>query len=413
MSTSLWARGSTIVFHKKADPNPRRGPKEYIRALFDYWPALLIFAMAIVGAVETYLVLQAAESKNSDNTFIQHASDRATVLVWELQRVIGDLQIVTAYMAISYDWREDYFREKFKNLTAGILDRSPGTQGLTWVPMVWSPSERAYLEEQQGRQLNLGGPPAQMRNSSLLGRPVRCIYYKDAAGANLCSPAAPGGGPMSAAGPGVEHAFFPVLFLEPVNDPTGFRRCGGAARQEAAGCCGEGGRRRLLRRGLAKGSRGLSPRLCGPIGGWRRFSRRGLRGPAQRVGAGLPSVDQCSLNSWGRLLCRGVAKTLRSGRGSRSPEKPGALVRSLPRKRSCGLRGRGAARVVLRRDRTRQRAGESEGLVEKLWRWAFAWSFFQNAPLLVLLRGEFTEGSQQFTKGVCFPQIVVWGVYRE
>eukprot|EP00291_Cryptomonas_curvata_P015467 CAMPEP_0172152354 /NCGR_PEP_ID=MMETSP1050-20130122/793_1 /TAXON_ID=233186 /ORGANISM="Cryptomonas curvata, Strain CCAP979/52" /LENGTH=785 /DNA_ID=CAMNT_0012820671 /DNA_START=143 /DNA_END=2501 /DNA_ORIENTATION=+ len=184
--------------------------------------------MAIVGAYQSYSVLKAEETRNADNTFLQHAGDRATVLMWEVQRVVGDLQIVTAYMAVSFDWREDYFREKFKNLTAGILERSPGTQGLTWVPMVSDPAERAMLEEQQARQLNLPSTPAQSRITSS-GQSVRCIYYKDAAGANLCSPPTPVGGPWSVGGPGVPHAFFPVLFLEPVEDPSGLRSSNAAA----------------------------------------------------------------------------------------------------------------------------------------------------------------------------------------
>ncbi len=202
--------------------------KSWACSLWEYWPACLIAAMAVVGACESFAVLKSEENKNSDNSFLQHASDRATVVVWELQRVIGDLQIVTAYMAVSYDWREDYFREKFKNLTSGILDRSPGTQGLTWVPMVSDPVERAYLEEQQARQLNLPSSSAQSRITSS-GRSVRCFYYRNAAGASLCSAATPQGGPWNAAGDGIPHAFFPVLFLEPVEDPTKFRSSNAAA----------------------------------------------------------------------------------------------------------------------------------------------------------------------------------------
>jgi hypothetical protein len=198
-SSSLWGHGNWFSSSDKLERT--KSIKSLVWSVLEYWPAFVISAMAIVGAYQSYTVLKAEETRNADNTFLQHAGDRATVLMWELQRVIGDLQIVTAYMAVSFDWREDYFREKFKNLTAGILDRSPGTQGLTWVPMVYNPAERAMLEEQQARQLNLPGTPAQSRTTSS-GQSVRCIYYKNAAGANLCSPSAPVGGPWNVGGPG-------------------------------------------------------------------------------------------------------------------------------------------------------------------------------------------------------------------
>lgn len=226
--SSVFGRGSALLFQPKQEKTKRRTVKNWVCSLQEYWPACLIAAMAVVGAFESFSVLKNEENRNADNTFLQHASDRATVVVWELQRVIGDLQIVTAYMAVSYDWREDYFREKFKNLTAGILDRSPGTQGLTWVPMVWDPAERAYLEEQQARQLNLQSSPAQSRTTAS-GLSIRCIYYKNAAGVSLCSPSTAQGGPWNVGGAGIPHAFFPVLFLEPVNDPTGFRSSNAAA----------------------------------------------------------------------------------------------------------------------------------------------------------------------------------------
>jgi hypothetical protein len=213
---------------QKSERTEKKCHNVTICACFDYWPAIFISSLALAGALTSYIILKQSEDSNADSTILRYASDRATVLVWELQRVLGDLQTVTAYMAVSYDWREDYFREKFKNLTSGILDRSPGTQGLTWVPMVSDPAERAYLEEQQARQLNLPSSPAQSRITSS-GRSVRCFYYRNAAGASLCSAATPQGGPWNAAGDGIPHAFFPVLFLEPVEDPTKFRSSNAAA----------------------------------------------------------------------------------------------------------------------------------------------------------------------------------------
>ena len=217
--SSLLAKDS---LHPIYQANKKRDMRDLACASLEYWPAFLIAAMAVVGAFESSSVLKSEENTNADIIFFQHASDRATVLIWELQRVLGDLQTVTAYMSVSYDWREDYFRSKFKNLTAGILDRSPGTQGLTWVPMVWDPAEREYLEDQQARQLNLPSPAPECRVGPGGGL-IRCFYYKNAAGASLCSPPTPAGGPWGAAGASVPHAFFPVVLLEPVNDPSGQR----------------------------------------------------------------------------------------------------------------------------------------------------------------------------------------------
>ncbi len=50
-------------------------------------------ALALAGALTSFVVLKSSEDKSADNTFLQHAGDRATVLVWELQRVLGDLQV--------------------------------------------------------------------------------------------------------------------------------------------------------------------------------------------------------------------------------------------------------------------------------------------------------------------------------
>ena len=50
-------------------------------------------ALALAGALTSFLVLKSSEDKSADNAFYQHAGDRATVLVWELQRVLGDLQV--------------------------------------------------------------------------------------------------------------------------------------------------------------------------------------------------------------------------------------------------------------------------------------------------------------------------------
>jgi serine/threonine protein kinase len=225
---SFGSKGS-LFSNKGSGQNESHWLKSFRRVL-KYWPEFLIFCLAVAASVVCFWLLRASEDSSADDVFVQQASDRATVLVWEMNRVLGDLEIVTAFMSVSLDWREDFFREKFKNLTIGILDRSPGTQGLTWVPMVTDPADRVFLEEQQGRQLNLSGSPLQMR-STFSGHTVRCIYLRNAAGSNLCSPSIPKGGPFRAGGPQAfgDHAFFPVYFLEPVNDPTKFRSSNEAA----------------------------------------------------------------------------------------------------------------------------------------------------------------------------------------
>ena len=219
-SLSFGSQGNLFKRNKSGSADTQRF--EWIWRFWEYWPEFLIFTFAVAASVTCFWLLRAAKYNSADNTFYQQASDRATVLVWELDRVLGDLQTVTAFMSISFDWKEDSMRERFKNLTAGILNRSPGTQGLTWVPIVTDPAERAFLEVQEGYQLNLGGPPSETRLTSS-GQIVRCIYYKDAAGNSICSPPTPTGGPFRPEGSSSDHAFYPVYFLEPVNDPTGFR----------------------------------------------------------------------------------------------------------------------------------------------------------------------------------------------
>ena len=226
----LLLREKSGLFSKA--PNSAKSRKQFnwnkIFSVLKYWPEFLIFSLAVAGAVACFYVLRLAEYNNADATFTQQAGDRATVLVWELDRVQGDLMVVTSYISVSLEWKEDYFRDRFKNVTSGILSRSPGTQALEWIPMVADPSERAFLEDQQARQLGLGGSLSEMRNSSS-GKLERCIYYKNAAGTAICSPATPVGGPFQAAGPQYPHAFYPVYFAEPVNDPTGFRSSNAAA----------------------------------------------------------------------------------------------------------------------------------------------------------------------------------------
>ena len=196
-------------FKDNPDEGQSRCKQCLLRAL-EYWPEFVVFILAIIAAVVSFILLRNAENSAADKTFISQASDRGTVLVWEMSRVLGDLQIVTSFMSISPEWRDELFRERFKNLTAGILSRSPGTQGLTWVPMVWDTKERLSLEEQQGRQLGLMGERTQLRISNDTGKSIRCVYLKNATGANLCSPTVPMGGPFQAAGAGRPHAFFPV-----------------------------------------------------------------------------------------------------------------------------------------------------------------------------------------------------------
>ena len=183
-------------------------------AVLQFWPEFLIFVCAVGGSLACYFLLRQSEFNSADATVFQDASDRGTVLVWEMDRVLGDLQTVDAFMSVSTDWNQDYFRAKFKDVTAGILDRSPGTQGLDWVPRVTTYAERSYLELQMHRQLGLGGSPSELRNTSI--GPVRCIFHKNALGVNLCSSQIPQGGPF-------HDAWYPILFAEPVNDPTGAR----------------------------------------------------------------------------------------------------------------------------------------------------------------------------------------------
>jgi hypothetical protein len=153
------------LFPKAKERVNERRWKLRIHALAARWPEMLIFTLAILGTIICFLLLHDSEYNSADQAFYQQAVDRGIVLGWEMNRVLGDLQTVTAFMSVSHEWRQETFREKFKNLTAGILSRSPGTQGLTWVPMITDASDRAFLEEQVNRQLNLGGSPQQMRNA--------------------------------------------------------------------------------------------------------------------------------------------------------------------------------------------------------------------------------------------------------
>ena len=121
----------------------------------EYFSALIVFAATVVGSVVSYNALKSAEYVNADNIFIDRAFDRAAVLQWELDRVLGDLDLVTAYMNLALNWKEDYFRGNFHNLTTVILDRSPECQSLQFSPMVATIAEREFLENQVNEQLNL------------------------------------------------------------------------------------------------------------------------------------------------------------------------------------------------------------------------------------------------------------------
>ena len=109
------------LFSKKASTQDEQSLLKTIRRVAEYWPEFLIFCLAVTASAVCFWLLRVSEDSSADAVFVQQASDRATVLVWEMNRVLGDLGIVTAFMSISSDWREDIFREKFKNLTMGIL----------------------------------------------------------------------------------------------------------------------------------------------------------------------------------------------------------------------------------------------------------------------------------------------------
>ena len=189
--------------------------------LLNYWPEFVVFAAAVAGSLASYFLLKSSENANADTIVLQQAADDSTNFIWEIQRSLGDLQTITAFMSISRDWQEDYFRESYHALCAGILSRSPGTQGLHFAPTVTTLELRNFVEEQQARQLGLGGDPQEMRNSS--GRRIRCIYYKNAAGVDICSGPTPLGGPLGLGGAAEGHAWFPAYFVEPLNDTSDLR----------------------------------------------------------------------------------------------------------------------------------------------------------------------------------------------
>ena len=134
---------------------PIYNKRAVLKPWLEYFLAVTVFALAIFASVYGYSILKDAENKGSDTVFFDRSFDRAAVLQWEMERVLGDLNLVTSYLSLANDWKEDYFRGNFKNLTAVILDRSPSCQSIQFAPVVTEASERAFLENQAAQQLDL------------------------------------------------------------------------------------------------------------------------------------------------------------------------------------------------------------------------------------------------------------------
>jgi hypothetical protein len=201
------------------DGNPCNFVADAIIRIFRYWPEFLIFTFAVGGSLLSYFLLLQSENKTADSIILEQARNDGASFLWALEKAFGDFQTVTAFMSVARYWRDDYFREDYNKMCSGVLRRSPGTQGLFWLPLVADVTERANLEEQQDRQLGLGGSPAKMRKSPT-GKYIRCIFNRSDSGEDVCAPLVPTGGPFGAGGPGQAHAWFPIFFAEPMNETT-------------------------------------------------------------------------------------------------------------------------------------------------------------------------------------------------
>jgi len=107
-----------------------------------YVPAIAVLLVCVIAGALAYWALLLYQLDLERTSWWSMASDHTDAVAWELLRVVGDLNRTAAFMMLKTNWRADGSRKAFHDFAQGILDSSPGTRGITWVPFIANETDR-------------------------------------------------------------------------------------------------------------------------------------------------------------------------------------------------------------------------------------------------------------------------------
>ena len=182
-------------------------------------PLILMMALILFVLIYSSSKLQDNEEALAEQDFCDWAHYHGFTIEVRISRVLQDVNRVASLMAVMTDWRSNNGRLRFSLFCQDILNQSIEIQSLAWAPAITNNSDRTLLETQANDQLNLSAAPLQARSDGLRG-----FFRIDALGRAVLAPPLVGATPSREAAPSaaalVEHAQFPIIFVEPLSPPN-------------------------------------------------------------------------------------------------------------------------------------------------------------------------------------------------